>query len=96
MYKDGSLSLATTVAADPTINWAGIQNFEIGAFSFDSFWGGGQVDDFAIFDHALSAPEVNTAFTQGIQALVIPEPSALMLVLVGALSIGSLRRTRRV
>lgn len=84
VFKDGVSTLTGTVAAQASLPWASINNFEIGASSFVSFWPGGQVDDFAIFNHVLSQSEVDTARTQGVSALV-PEPSSIALLALGSL-----------
>jgi hypothetical protein len=92
VYKDGVPTLTGTAATQASLPWASINNFEIGAASFGAFWPGGQVDDFAIFNHELSQAEVNTARTQGIAGLV-PEPSTVAILGLGGLLL--LRRRRQ-
>lgn len=90
VYKDNVEVLASTSVPGGTINWANLSNFEIGAFSFDSFWDG-QVDDFAIWNEVIDENSRTIAFTQGVGA--IPEPASGTLFLTVAA--GFLLRRRR-
>lgn len=92
IYKDGGLLHSNTQSPQAALPWASIQNMEIGAISHSSYWGGGQLDDFAIFDHVLTPEEVGIAASQGIQALAVPEPSSVLLAALGLLA---LRRRAR-
>jgi hypothetical protein len=92
IYRDGASILSGTSSTTAALPWASVQNFEIGALSFQSFWPGGQIDDFAIFNHVLTASEINIARTQGISALAVPEPGAAAL---GLLSLAGLCVRRR-
>lgn len=87
IYKDGGLLHSNTQSPQASLPWASIQNMEIGAQSHASYWGGGQLDDFAIFDHVLTPAEVTTASTLGIQALAVPEPSSALLAALGLLAL---------
>jgi hypothetical protein len=93
IYRDGSVALSGTASTTASLPWASIQSFEIGALSFSSFWPGGQIDDFAIFNHVLSQAEVNTARTLGVSALV-PEPSTATFALFSVTGLAILRRRR--
>ncbi len=95
IYKDGTLAGSGTSNTLATLPWASIQNFEIGALSFESFWPGGQVDDFAIFNTVLTEQQRNIARTQGIAALVtVPEPGTALFSMM-ALMVGMMLRRRR-
>jgi hypothetical protein len=91
VYKDGAVAISGTSGTIASLPWAGIQNFEIGALSFSSFWPGGQIDDFAIFNTVLTPAEVNTARTLGVAALV-PEPGTLSMGLLGLAGLCARRR----
>ena len=91
IFKDNALLVSGTQATQAGGGWASIRNWEIGASSFSSFYGGGQVDDYAVFDHVLSPAEINTVFTQGVAGLV-PEPSAATLLTLGLLGLARVRR----
>ncbi len=91
IYKDGVALVSGTTETQASLPWASIQNFEIGAASFDAWWPGGEVDDFAIFDEALTAEQINLARTGGVVAL-IPEPASAALA--GLAGLFLLRRRR--
>ncbi|MDZ7620353.1 MAG: LamG domain-containing protein, partial [Patescibacteria group bacterium] len=56
----------------------------------------GMIDDFAIWNRALSAAEIATIYQMGLQGLTpIPEPASAMLVLLGLLAITLLPRRSR-
>jgi hypothetical protein len=92
IYKDGAVAISGTSTTTAVLPWSGVQNFEIGALSFQSFWPGGQIDDFAIFNTVLTQSEVTTARTLGIAALV-PEPTT-SVALLGLAGICAVRRRR--
>jgi hypothetical protein len=91
IYRDNSPLYSATQATQAGGGWASLRNWEIGASSFTSFYGGGQIDDFAVFDHVLSPAEIQVAFTQGVAGLV-PEPGSAALLLVGLVGLRFCRR----
>jgi hypothetical protein len=62
-------------------------------FSPDPFFNG-SINEFRIYDQALSGAEVAASFAAGPDTIV-PEPSGVVLALVGGLSALVLRRDRR-
>lgn len=91
VYKDGILALSGSSAPRASIPWGSIRNFEIGAASFDAWWPGGQVDDFAIFNEILTPAQINAARTVGIAGLV-PEPGSVALAVFAGLCLARRRR----
>jgi hypothetical protein len=87
IYKDNTLLASALQAKEAVLPWGSIQNFEIGALSFDSWWGGGVVDDFAMWNQVLTAEERTIVYTQGVDGLAVPEPAALTLLALGTLSV---------
>ncbi len=55
----------------------------------------GELDDFAIFDRALTAPQVNAVMNFGVSAFTIPEPSSLLLLIMASLAVLLRRRQAR-
>lgn len=95
IYKDGGVASSANFAPDTSLPWSSISNFEFGAASFDTWWGGGQLDDIAIWNHALSPEDVTTIFTQGVSGLAVPEPSSLAYSLSGLLLVAWFRARMR-
>ncbi len=55
----------------------------------------GELDDIAIFDRALTAPQVNAVMNFGVSAFTIPEPSSLVLLVMASLVVLLRRRRAR-
>lgn len=88
--SDGLGGLQQSVTAVPLSSYAFTEAF-IGRSPFDADnWTSGSVDEFRIFNHALSAAAVAADFAAGPN--VVPEPSTLALTLIGGLAL--LRRRR--
>jgi hypothetical protein len=87
IYTDNALLASAVQATEAALPWGSIQNFEIGALSFDSWWGGGVVDDFALWNQVLTADERTIVYTLGVDGLAVPEPAALTLLGLGALGL---------
>jgi len=92
VFKDGVALISGTTATQASLPWSTIQNMELGAASFTAWWPGGQIDDFAIFNDALSSAQINLARTGGVAALAVPEPAATGLAALAGLAL--LRRRR--
>lgn len=93
VYKDNiQIAANTTTAVGGVIPWSQIRNLELGNDSFTNGFWTGDMDDFAIWNEVLSTQTRTAIFNNGI-ASVVPEPSALMPLVGGALSI-VLRRRR--
>ena len=92
VFKDGVALISGTTAPQASLPWSSIQNMEFGAASFDSWWGGGQIDDIGIFNEALSPAQINVARTSGVSALAVPEPSTAAIA--GLAGLFLIRRRR--
>ena len=56
----------------------------------------GQIDEFAFFSQTLDASQVQTLYTQGTAALIVPEPGTLaLLALAGSLLLAQRRHPQR-
>jgi hypothetical protein len=90
-YTNGVERLNTTVAGTGTVNFDAIGS-SIGAWmnsgTPERFVSGG-LDEFAIYDYALSAGDVASHYA------AVPEPSSMALLAVGGVSAWILRRRRR-
>ena len=73
-----------TAPSTMSIGWETRQN---GTFPFN-----GSIDDFGIFDHALSQQEVDNVIAFGADNYAVPEPSTIMLLVIGGLV--SIRRRK--
>jgi MYXO-CTERM domain-containing protein len=94
IHKDNTLLATSVQPLEAGLPWASIRNFEIGALSFASWWGGGQVDDFAIWNEVLDEREIAYINRNGVAALPsLPEPASAGLALLGVA--GLLARRRR-
>ncbi len=93
LFKDNALIASDNQGAQASLPWASIRNFEIGAFSFESYWGGGQVDDFAIWNEVLDQREIAYINRNGVAALPnLPEPASAGLALLGVAGLIARRR----
>ena len=90
LWIDGQLAGLTEAEHDASV--ADYRNYWLGRSNFqqDAFYNG-TINEFRIYDHRLTIGEVSANFAAGPDVLV-PEPSALAPVAVGAL--GLLRRRR--
>lgn len=52
----------------------------------------GSLDDFAVFDHALTTTELNNVYSFGAENYAVPEPSAMALLGLAALLMSTRRR----
>lgn len=87
LYKDNAV-LTSAFRTPGPLDWSSITGFSLsGQYR-------GMMDDFALFDHVLSAGDRTVAFTQGISAIV-PEPTTA-LALCGLVAGAFFRRGRRV
>ena len=72
VYRDSALVASASVANPLAVNWAGIDIAELGTSQiYGSRWVG-SMDDFALWDEALSASQIATVRASGVQALVPP------------------------
>jgi hypothetical protein len=90
LYIDGQEVGRRTITIDPSLHdqvndWLGRSQW-----SPDPFFNG-SINEFRIYDHALSASDAAASFAAGPDA-VVPEPSSAVLFLIGALPM--LRRRR--
>jgi hypothetical protein len=93
LYLDGAEVGRRSISIDPSTfdqvnDWLGRSQF-----SPDPFFNG-SINEFRIYDHALSGAEVAASFAAGPDTIV-PEPSSVVLALAGGLSALVLRRDRR-
>jgi hypothetical protein len=95
VYKDNAILVSNTVATDTSIGWSSINNIELGAFSFHSYWPG-TLDDFAIWDEPLSAFQIGNVFRLGAASYDVPEPSTFLVwSLLAGLGLGCAAYRRR-
>jgi hypothetical protein len=90
--SDGVGGLQSTIAAIPLSSYSFTDAF-LGRSPFDADnWTSGSVDEFRIYNHALSAGDIAADLAGGPN--VVPEPSSLALAGVGALALLLRRRVK--
>ncbi len=70
VYRNNILVASGNVATPQTLNWAGIDIAELGNSQlYGSRWAG-SMDDFSMWDEALTTAQIGTMMASGVQALV--------------------------
>ena len=70
VYRDGALVASGNQATPQAVNWAGIDVAELGNSQLYGVRWAGSMDDFAVWDEALTPAQITTIRTSGVQALV--------------------------
>ncbi|MEO7317398.1 MAG: chitobiase/beta-hexosaminidase C-terminal domain-containing protein, partial [Chthoniobacteraceae bacterium] len=70
VYRDGTLIASGNQATPQPVNWAGIDVAELGNSQLYGTRWAGSMDDFAVWDEALTPAQITTIRTSGVQALV--------------------------
>ena len=70
VFRNGTLVASANVAAPVALNWAGIDVAELGNSQLYGVRWAGSMDDFAMWDEALTPAQITTIRTSGVQALV--------------------------
>ena len=89
-YLDGNLQGSVALGANSASGLLAVNNY-IGRSQYNADGGfGGKVNEFRIYNRALTGSEISTSYVNGVN--VVPEPSALSLLVVG---LGVVLRRRR-
>ncbi len=73
IYRNKTLEFTGTGGAGGTINWAGIDTVDIGgALGLSTTWKG-SIDDFALWDEAITQAQIDSIYGGGVQSLVQPQ-----------------------
>lgn len=73
VYRNNTLLASSNKGAGGTVDWANIALAELGSSqAYGSTRWAGSMDDFALWDEALTVAQISTIYTSGVQALVQP------------------------
>ena len=89
-YLDGNLQGSVALGANSASGLQAVNNY-IGRSQYNADGGfGGKVNEFRIYNRALTGSEISTSYVNGVN--IVPEPSALSLLAIG---LGVVLRQRR-